>query len=158
MEYLANLHPKFVHFSIALFSTYILLEIVYFIIPKDWLNKTVQIILLLGVFFTIGTVLTGNQAEQSVSEVIDKKLPYIKEVLEEHEDYGTLVLWFFAAVGVFRTSLFLKKKINRKMQIVLVFLALIGSYLVFETGEYGGKLVYDYGVGTELFKEKYLNE
>lgn len=158
MEFLANLHPKFVHFSIALFSTYILLEIIYLIFPKDWLNKTVQIILLLGIIFTVGTVLTGNQAEQNVEDVLENKLPHVKEILEEHEDYGTLVLWFFAAIGVFRTLLFIKKKINRKMQIVLVFLALFGSYLVLETGEYGGKLVYDHGVGTELFKEKYINE
>lgn len=158
MEFFATLHPKFVHFSIALFLIYILLEITQLIFYKEWLNKTIHLILVLGVVFTLGTVLTGNQAEHAANQIIENNLPQIKEVLEEHESFGTLVLWFFSALAVFRTYLLLNKNINKKTQIVLVILALIGSYLIYETGEYGGKLVYEHGVGTELFKEKHLNE
>jgi uncharacterized membrane protein len=158
MEFFANLHPKFVHFSIALFSIYILLEYFYFFYSKEWLNKTVHLILILGIFLTIGTVLTGNQAEKSVIEIIENKATHVKEVLEEHEEYGTLVLWLFAAIAVFRTYILLKKKLTKKTQVILLLLAAIGGYLIFEAGEYGGELVYRHGVGTELFKEKYLNE
>ncbi|MAT56936.1 MAG: hypothetical protein CMF23_03065 [Ignavibacteriae bacterium] len=158
MEFFANLHPKFVHFSIALFSIYILLEYFYFFYSKEWLNKTVHLILILGIFLTIGTVLTGNQAEKSVIEIIENKAAHVKEVLEEHEEYGTLVLWLFAAIAVFRTYILLKKKMTKKTQVILLLLAAIGGYLIFEAGEYGGELVYRHGVGTELFKEKYLNE
>jgi len=158
MEFFANLHPKFVHFSIALFSIYILLEFVYFFYSKEWLNKTVHLILLLGIFLTIGTVLTGNQAEKSVKEIIEKKAIHVEEVLEEHEEYGTLVLWLFAAIAVFRTYLLLKKKMTKKTQVILLLLASIGGYFIFEAGKYGGELVYKHGVGTELFKEKHLNE
>lgn len=158
MEFFANLHPKFVHFSIALFSIYILLEFFYFFYSKEWLNKTVHLILILGIFLTIGTVLTGNQAEKSVLEIIENKATHVKEVLEEHEEYGTLVLWLFAAIAVFRTYILLKKKMTKKTQVILLLLATIGGYLIFEAGEYGGELVYRHGVGTELFKEKYLNE
>ncbi|MBZ0180844.1 MAG: DUF2231 domain-containing protein [Melioribacteraceae bacterium] len=158
MEFFANLHPKFVHFSIALFSIYILLEFFYFFYSKEWLNKTVHLILILGIFLTIGTVLTGNQAEKSVIEIIENKAAHVKEVLEEHEEYGTLVLWLFAAIAVFRTYILLKKKMTKKTQVILLLLAAIGGYLIFEAGEYGGELVYRHGVGTELFKEKYLNE
>lgn len=158
MEFFANLHPKFVHFSIALFSIYILLEYFYFFYSKEWLNKTVHLILILAIFLTIGTVLTGNQAEKSVIEIIENKATHVKEVLEEHEEYGTLVLWLFAAIAVFRTYILLKKKLTKKTQVILLLLAAIGGYLIFEAGEYGGELVYRHGVGTELFKEKYLNE
>ena len=158
MEFFANLDPKFVHFSIALFSIYILLEYFYFFYSKEWLNKTVHLILILGIFLTIGTVLTGNQAEKSVIEIIENKAAHVKEVLEEHEEYGTLVLWLFAAIAVFRTYILLKKKMTKKTQVILLLLAAIGGYLIFEAGEYGGELVYRHGVGTELFKEKYLNE
>ena len=158
MEFFANLHPKFVHFSIALFSIYILLEYFYFFYSKEWLNKAVHLILILGIFLTIGTVLTGNQAEKSVIEIIENKAAHVKEVLEEHEEYGTLVLWLFAAIAVFRTYILLKKKMTKKTQVILLLLAAIGGYLIFEAGEYGGELVYRHGVGTELFKEKYLNE
>lgn len=158
MEFFANLHPKFVHFSIALFSIYILLEFFYFFYSKEWLNKTVHLILILGIFLTIGTVLTGNQAEKSAIEIIENKAAHVKEVLEEHEEYGTLVLWLFAAIAVFRTYILLKKKMTKKTQVILLLLAAIGGYLIFEAGEYGGELVYRHGVGTELFKEKYLNE
>jgi uncharacterized membrane protein len=47
---------------------------------------------------------------------------------------------------------------TKKTQVILLLLAAIGGYLIFEAGEYGGELVYRHGVGTELFKEKYLNE
>lgn len=158
MEFFANLHPKFVHFSIALFSIYILLEFVYFFYSKEWLNKSVHLILLLGIFLTVGTVLTGNQAEKSVKEIIEINAMHVDVVLEEHEEYGTLVLWLFAAVAVFRTYLLLNKKMTKKTQFILLLLAVIGAYLIFEAGEYGAELVYKHGVGTELFKEKYLNE
>ncbi|MHB9014432.1 MAG: DUF2231 domain-containing protein, partial [Ignavibacteriaceae bacterium] len=63
MEFLAQLHPKIVHFPIALLSTYVLLEIIGVVFKRDFFSKAAHLILLLGVLGALAAVFTGNQAE-----------------------------------------------------------------------------------------------
>jgi len=43
-----------------------------------------------------------------------------------------------------RYFLFIKKKLNQKTIFILLFLALIGGYFVYQTGNYGGKFAHQY--------------
>jgi uncharacterized membrane protein len=62
-------------------------------------------------------------------------------------------LYFFALLIV-RTFLAVKNKFVDKIKIIFVILAIVGCYFVYETGEHGGKLVYKYGIGTDIIKSK----
>jgi uncharacterized membrane protein len=62
MDFLAGLHPKVVHFPIALLLTYILCELIGVIFKKDFFSKTAHLLLLLGVIGAVAAVLTGNLA------------------------------------------------------------------------------------------------
>ena len=150
MEFLAELHPRIIHFPIAFFILYFLFETTGILLKKEYLLKSAFIVLILGVFFSLLSVLTGNQAHEVVKQIqIDAAL--YNDLIEQHELFATITLWYFVAVLVFRTYLLVKKKFVNRIQYTFIILGLIGSLLIFLTGTYGGELVFKYGIGTKLF-------
>lgn len=151
MEFLANLHPIVIHFPIVLFIAYFAAEVGSLIIGKEWLNKLTVILLGAGVFFSVLSVLTGNQAYEIIKPVLRAKQAFIEEAIVKHEQLATLTLWYFFALLIFRVYLLIKKHFSHNWKIVFCILSLLGVFLVVQTGLLGGKLVYDFGIGTKLF-------
>ena len=151
MEFLVNMHPVIIHFPIAFFVAYFLLEVAALVTKKDSLCKMAAIFLGAGVIFALIAVLTGNQAHEVLKPVLRMKPSYIKEAIENHEQFATITLWFFFAMLVLRVYLLIKKNLSPNWRFVFFVLALLGMYLIYQTGILGGKLVYDFGVGTKLF-------
>jgi len=149
MELLSNLHPKIVHFSVSLFVIYSVFEFLGFILKKDYLTKSSYILLILGMLSAILSVLTGNQAYESVINNITKNELY--KLIERHQDYANVTVWYFTALIFVRTYLLIKKKFFRKYQLIFVLLSFIGVIIVLLTAHYGGELVFKYGIGTKLF-------
>ena len=155
-------HPRFVHFPIALLSTYILLEIIGVVFKKDFFSKAAHLILFLGVLGAVAAVLTGNMAEEAAEKLFDEKdiiIPFGS--ISDHENWATITVWYFAGVLVLRTFFVLKKSFKGIYQYIFIVLAIVGMYFVYQTGEHGAKLVYGLkekgGVGTEL-KETQVEE
>ncbi|KAF0138683.1 MAG: hypothetical protein FD122_3734 [Stygiobacter sp.] len=151
MEFLVNMHPVIIHFPIAFFVAYFLLEVAALVTKKDSLCKMAAIFLGAGVIFALIAVLTGNQAHEVLKPVLKMKPSYIEEAIENHEQFATITLWFFFAMLVLRVYLLIKKNLSPNWRFVFFVLALLGMYFVYQTGILGGKLVYDFGVGTKLF-------
>jgi len=151
MEFLADLHPKIVHFPIAFFTLYIIVELIYFATKNLFANKLAAILLVIGVITGIGAVLTGNMASK---EVLDT----YKYVLEEHESWASMTQWYFTLLLVFRFFLIFKNEFTGYKKSFFLFLVIFGLLMIFKTGEYGGKLVYKYGVGTEMIEHKSIDE
>jgi uncharacterized membrane protein len=154
MEFLAHLHPQIVHFPVAFLLIYVLLEIIGIILKKDFFQKTAHLFLFLGVLAAVAAVITGNQAADIASQWEDKGAIIPFGLISEHEEFATITLWYFTGLLVFRTVLVLKKKFEGKIRYLIIALAFFGAYLVYQTGDHGGKLVYDKGVGTELKKQE----
>lgn len=153
MEFLADLHPVIVHFPIAVFVLYGVSEISALFFRKDWLAKITTPLLALGVVFSIIGALTGNQAYTAVKPVLTSKPSLVEEAIIKHEQFATITLWYFLSLLVAKFYILINKKQSQNWKIVFCILSLIGIYLVYETGYLGGKLVYDYGVGTQLFNK-----
>ncbi len=151
METLSKLHPLVVHFPVALFSVYVLFEVINLFLQDEKFHKWINLVLLIGVLGGIAAVLTGNQAAASLQQNYQNIASEIIESVEEHESYATITLWFFAVLLAARFYLTTKKKFNKLLKVTFVILALIGMFLIYETGEHGGELVYGLGIGTELF-------
>ena len=152
MEFLAGLHPQIVHFPIVLFIIYALFEILGTITKKEFLSKTAHILLLLGVLGAVAAVLTGNQAEALASSWEKQGAIIQFHAIGEHEEFANITLWFFVGLLVLRTVADLKKKFIGYIKYIFVVLTLVGCYFVYQTGDHGGKLVYKYGIGTDLKK------
>ena len=154
MEFLADLHPNIVHFPIAFLLIYVLLEITGIVTKKEFFQKSAHLFLLLGVLAAVAAVITGNQASNIASEWKNKGAVIPLDLISEHEEYATITLWYFTALLFLRTFYIIKKKFKGIVQYIFILLAVVGAYLVYQTGDHGGRLVYDHGVGTELKKEQ----
>lgn len=152
MELLAQYHHLLVHFPIAFFILYFFFESSGIIFEKEYLIKSALIILALGVVGSLESVLTGNQAVQLL-KTQGILTPEIHEVVEEHESWATITLWFFVFVLALRVFLTVNKKFVGKLRYIFIILSLIGAFLIYQTGEYGGKLVYEHGAGTKILLE-----
>jgi len=152
MEFLADNHPRIVHFAVALLFLYPFLEVSDVLLKKEFLLKTAHLILSLGVLAALGGVLTGNQAHQVAMVWEDKGAIMPFKAINEHSFWANLTVWYFVALLVLRTFFVIKKKYIGYFRLIFVVLSLAGLLLVYQTGNRGGKLVYKYGVGTELKK------
>ena len=146
MEFLAELHPKVVHFPIALFFSFALFELLGTILKKDYFHKGAHLLLLLGVIGAVFAVITGKQAGGANPNWTDASVALIKE----HSSFASITMWYFVGVLVVKTFLVVKKKMNQTFNYIILALALIGCFFVFETSEHGGQLVKKFGIGTEL--------
>jgi len=145
-SFLASIHPKVVHFPIALLTTYSLLEIVGIVTNKEFISKSALLILCLGVFTAFLSVLTGNQASQEFNFWNNES----KALLVEHQNYATYLLWGAFAVCTLRIFLTVKKKFSGGIKFIFILFAIAIIFFVYETGIRGGNLVNKYGVGTDL--------
>jgi uncharacterized membrane protein len=152
MEFLASLHPKVVHFPIALLVTYSFLEILGILTKKDIISRTAYILLLLGVAGAVTAVLTGNQADEVAKVWLSKFKFNTTDLISLHETYATSSLFIFTGILALRTYVLIKKKFETKIKYLFIFLAIIGFYFIMQTGLIGGELVYKRGVGIEIIK------
>ena len=153
MEFLGELHPIVVHFPIALLIVYSLFETIAVFTKKNFLFKSAYLLLILGIIGSITSVLTGNQAEDliEVSKLTASYTP--SQLIDEHEEYATITLWYFTGVLVFRTYLIIKKKMDTKYKFLLPFAAVVGCYFLYQTGNYGGRIVHEYGIGSKIIEK-----
>nr|MCU0332148.1 DUF2231 domain-containing protein [Ignavibacteriaceae bacterium] len=143
-SFLAEIHPKVVHFPVALLTTYAFLEIIGIVFKNEFLSKSALLILCLGVVTAFFAVLTGNQAFAHFTFWSDES----KALLDKHQTYATYLLWFSVLVCALRIYFVIKKKFISFTQYLFILFAIVILFLVYETGTHGGDLVKKYGVGT----------
>jgi uncharacterized membrane protein len=135
MEFLANIHPKIVHFPIAFLMLYPVFELLFLVSKKDFYNKVAFIFLLIGVVGSFFAVLSGNQAFETLKNIPDAG----KDIFNEHQLYANITVWFFTFILALRYYFFIKKKLSKNIIALFLILSIIGCYVVYQTGNYGGK-------------------
>ena len=140
-----NIHPLLVHFPIALLCAAIAVDLVG---CACWCNKPLRqaatLLYALGTVGAIAVYLTGRAASQSIW------LPGMAEpVLKEHWDWALRTVWFFTIVTMVRLALLRPARREPAVALVaaLALVGLVGVGLLLETGDRGGRLVYQHGVG-----------
>ena len=136
MEFFASLHPKIVHFPLAFLLIYPVIELVALITKKDFYSKAANLFLFIGTIGTFLAVFTGNQAYSLIRNWDKESL----EIFNSHQTLANFTMWFFTGLLAFRIYLTIKKKVNRRLMVIMFLLSLFGFYLVYQTGNYGGKL------------------
>lgn len=145
MEFLAEIHTKVIHFPIAFLMLYPIVELLFLVTKKDFFSKTVFMFLVIGVICSFFAVLSGNQAFEVLKNISDKS----KFLFNEHQTYANITVWYFTFLLVGRYFLFIRKKLNTNIVFVFLVLGIVGSFLVYQTGNYGGKFA------NQVHSEKY---
>ncbi len=143
IEIIPNLHPIFVHFTVALIST----AIGFFLLAKLLGNRPFheQCLILarwnlwIGTVFALITVITGIFAYNSVAHDTPSHA-----AMTEHRN------WAFATFAVLLLTTLWSGWIsyaNKLIKLPFLLLAVLLFGLLFSTAWHGGELVYRYGLG-----------
>lgn len=142
IEIIPNWHPIFVHFTVALLSLAVGLEIVTLFV-KPSLQEQWRIVarwaLWFGVAITIITGLTGLYAYNTV----DHDTPS-HAAMTEHRNWAAITITAFLSLAAW--SIVAVKK-NRKSGMAFVISMVAAGALLLSTAWHGGELVYRYGLG-----------
>ncbi len=139
IEIIPNFHPIFVHFTIALLSISSLLYLVGFVFKKEKLLEMARWSLWAGFVITIGTVLAGFYAYNTVTHDGPSHA-----AMTDHKNWALATAATFAVLAIWS---FLRHRGGKPAGIVFVILILFASGLLAVTGYKGGEAVYRYGLG-----------
>lgn len=143
IEIIPNWHPIFVHFTVGLLATSILLYFLHLLLVKKELAKTLLVVaewnLWIGTFFGVLTVITGFIAYNTVAH---DDISHI--VMKEHRNLALITLTTFIVLSVWA----LKHRARAtKPQLPFYTGSLLAILLLGSTAWHGGELVYRYGLG-----------
>lgn len=153
-EWAPNIHPLIVHFPIALLVTAALANFVSLFIQEKWWDETKNTILYVaGALFAGFTYYSGTLAADSVFLPTEAQ-----SVLSEHADWAEYLLWFFVIYALLRIAFHWFDLFEKNAFKIIAFITVLpGLFMVYETAEYGGKMVYGYGAGTgQLLQQEEL--
>lgn len=145
LQSLPNWHPIFVHFTVALFSVAVLLYIVAHVSGPGAFGRTVRtaarVNLALGVVFTVGTLLSGWYAYNTVPHDAASH-----EVMTTHRNWALIAAAAFGLLTLWAVRHWFR---NQREGRGFVVAAAIAAAPLIVAGHYGGELVYGHGVGVQ---------
>lgn len=135
-----HLHPMLVHFPVALFVSALGLGVVSVISRKSQLYQTAIHLYVLAALTTLLVVQTGLWE----AERLHLKHP----IFNLHKTFG-LLLMFSSLLSL--VILWLSRRLSeRHFKIAFFILAVLMTGFVSIAAFYGGKMVFEYGVGVEM--------
>ena len=133
------LHPKVIHFPIALFVGAMGMEALSLIFKKDNIHRTTLHMYIFATVITPFVVLTGLQEAEH--------LHLGHPILTIHRNFALLTMWgSLVSLPIFWLA---KKKSEKALRIVFIIFLLMLVGFVSITGHNGGRMVYEYGVGVD---------
>jgi uncharacterized membrane protein len=144
-----QLHPIADHFTIALLTTGVLLDLVASFAPSRlWLRYSALTLMILGTVATGASFYTGHWEADRVHELVHGPA---HEALEWHEEFGHWITYTFIAITLWRLAIQSIEFVARSRQVYLG-VAVIAIVALFYQGHLGGELVYKFGIGTEFMQ------
>jgi len=148
---IGSLHPQIVHFVIAPVVLGVLFRLVSLIRGLRWTDHTATVLLLFSMFAAFVAVKSGDDAHGPA-----ERIPGARSVVEEHEAWGERTRNLLILIGLVELGIVAvsrrenRQKLARGMRIASAALGVVAIFFVYETGEEGGEIVYEYagGVGT----------
>jgi uncharacterized membrane protein len=143
IEFIPNIHPIFVHFTVALLSTSMGLFLLGFIISEPpWRERFLTVAqwnLWLGAGITVITIGTGLYEYYTVTHDEPSH-----SAMTNHRNWAFFTASFFFVLAPWSVLTYLKK---RKIKSSFITALLLATVMLMITGWKGGELVYRYGLG-----------
>lgn len=146
-DWAPNLHPIVVHFPIAWLTSALIVDLVSLILPRaTWAETMASILYPTGAVSALVAYLSGRQAGATV---LTPGMAHA--IVLEHWNWALATTICFSAIAAVRLGLIcLRRESPFWARAALTFAALVGMMLLFQTGERGARLVYEYGVGVSI--------
>jgi uncharacterized membrane protein len=143
-EWAPNVHPMIVHFPIAWWIAAVLVDLIGVMLPRAaWATTTASTLYPAGAAAATVTYFTGRQAAMTV---LTPGMAH--PIVLEHWNWALATTIGFWVIALLRLAVNLKHpRAPRWVRIALVAVALAGLGSLFETGNRGARLVYEYGLG-----------
>ena len=145
-DWAPNIHPLLVHFPIGLLMAAVATDVAGWMLRCNrWLRNVATFLYVVGTLMAVATYLTGRMAGQSVW------LPGMAQaVVKEHWEWAFRTVWFFGLMTAARLVVLWPRRRDPRRVVIAVFAVagLVGVVLLGETGDRGGRLVYQHGVST----------
>src|SRR6266404_1053654 len=145
-----QLHPVVNHFTIALLTVALLTDLVASIFSsRVWMRYMALTLTLLGAATAALSWVTGGWEADRLDEYLRNLQGPAKAVFSQHAQWGEILLYVFVVLAVWRilvqsTGFFAS---TRPLYLLAMIVAVIFAYV---QGWRGGKLVFEFGVGTQL--------
>ena len=143
-DWAPNVHPLVVHFPIALLFVGALVDAVALVVrdKHPWVRTSAVGLYALGALGAAVAFLTGRDA----SDEMDLPAQALT-TLNAHADWALYLVWFACLYALLRVAaLYWKREYQLAVHLPLALLGLVGLFLVQQTAERGGQMVYQYGV------------
>lgn len=145
-----NIHPLIVHFPIVLFLFSSALTFAMLIWRKPIMLRGAIALTALALVSGFVAQRTGEKAELSITRTSE-----LRKAIHEHEEYADKTMWTYGVVlllqiGVLALSSRKKTAIATGLKVIALAGALLGAYLIYQTGDHGGMLVYKHGAGVQM--------
>lgn len=147
MPNMASLHPQVVHFVIALGLLGVLLRVISLLGKGAWINPAAAVLLILAAGAGVVAQKSGRDAHGPVERV-----PGAREAVQEHETWGNRTRTVLLAVGVLEIFglLLAARGAGKVLRGASALVGIGAAVCIYETGEHGGDLVYNYAGGIGL--------
>ena len=149
MPSIASLHPQVVHFAIALLIVGVVFRLLSLTGRLAFTGPAATTLIVLGTVATVLAVQSGNDAHGPV-----ERIPGVRPAVVDHEEWGIRARnIFLGVVALELLALALAGRMPKQAKVVAMGAAaigLVGLAAIYEAGEHGGELVYNYagGIGT----------
>ncbi len=142
-----NFHPLFVHYPIALLSVFVLVEFLGVVFKCETCLKAGSWFLYFGTLAAIAAVAAGYYAASTVPHPES-----VHDIMEDHEHIMVAVLIMSLVLSFWR--LFARRTLSSaKTHLVYLFVAFVMFVTMSFGADYGGLMVYKYGVGGTAVKQ-----
>jgi uncharacterized membrane protein len=144
-------HPQIVHFVVAFLFTGVLLRVVSLFGRPAFAGPTATLLIVLGALASAAAVKSGDDAHGPAERV-----PGARDAVVEHEEWGERTRNLFLAIAALELVALAvgrnpkRKNLARRFRMASATIGLVGLFVVYETAEHGGDLVYGWAGGVGI--------
>ena len=143
---LAAFHPQVVHFVVGILIVGVLFRVVALTGRLKWTGPAATALLVIGGAAAWVAAKSGDAAHGPV-----ERIPGVRDAVVEHEEWGERTRNVFVGVAALELlALALSGGGARTVRAVSALAGLAGVYVLYETAEHGGDLVYSYAGGVGI--------
>ena len=157
-EWAPSIHPLLIHFPIALLTIAVLFDLVALVVPRKQaeIRSAAVALFTLGAIAALVAFFTGRAAADAVL------VPAAAQtLLTDHADWAERTVWFYGLFALARLAMLrLDHKGRLPAKKALNILAFVigagGIFLLFQTGDRGAQMVFQYGLGVQAVPQEGL--